>query len=272
MGELVTKATAKPSTDLSLVEHDLGKYMENPEAVRRPQYLKRTDGEPILYEAALHSISGEPGCGKSWLGLATALDLLRVGKGVVLLDYESNASTVAGRLLALGADPNQVSKLVHYVVPAGVLGLAELDYLRRLVEAGAALVVVDSVSEAMASAGLDENVARDVIGWIASTVRPLARDGAAVLLIDHVTKSQGERGRWARGSGAKLAVIDGAAFTLTATTGFSRQGSGTAELVVAKDRDGCVGAVGDTVAYVAFEVRRAGDEIRVRLDPPLRNR
>jgi hypothetical protein len=264
----LTSATPREAPELGLVDHDLGKHMRNPEVGRRPIHLRRSDGVPILYEGSLHAISGEPGCGKSWIALATAKSIIDTGHGVVVLDYESSPQRVASRLLALGADPDLVSAQLSYLTPLGLFGLAELDHLRGLVQGGSALVVVDSVSEAMAAAGLDENLAGDVLGWAESTVRPLARDGATVLLIDHVTKSQGDRGRWARGSGAKLALIDGVAFALTATKGFSRQGSGSASLVVAKDRDGCVGAVGDTVAHVTFEVRRAGDAVRVRLDPP----
>jgi hypothetical protein len=150
--------------------------------------------------------------------------------------------------------------------PAGPVELIEVDHLRRVAD-GAAVVVIDSVPEAIAQGGLDENAASDVTRWIDGLPRPLARDGAAVLLVDHVVKAAAGRGRWARGSGAKLAAVD-VAFELRSVRSFSRQGSGAARLVVAKDREGCVGAVGDVAAEVAFDVRLGGDEVQIRLDPP----
>jgi hypothetical protein len=261
-------ATPELHRETGLVEHDLGRYMREPGIARRPEYFRRSDGEPILYAGALHALNGEPGGGKSWLSLAAVAQVIAQGQGAIFFDFESTPGRVADRLRALGADPQTVSTLLRYIQPDGPFGIATLDELRGLVAGGCGLVVVDSVSESMARAGLDENVAAEVIGWVEATVRPLARDGAAVLLVDHVTKSQADRGRWARGSGAKLAVVDGAAFTLHSTHGFSRQGSGTAELTVTKDREGCLGPVGAVAARVVFNVRRAGEDVEIRLDPP----
>ena len=251
-----------------LCRHDLGSLMRDPSATRRPELFRRSDGVPILYAGAVHALYGEPGTGKSWVALAAVADVLSHGGRVVVVDYESGPAPVAGRLRALGCNSKLVTQGLVYLRPDGALGLAEVDHLRELVAEGAGLIVVDSQAEALAAAALDENAAGDVTRWSDAVVRPLARDGAAVLIVDHVAKAADGRGRWARGSGAKLAAIDGAAFVLRPGRPFSRRGSGSAELVIGKDREGCIGAVGDVAATVAFEVRHAGDEVRVRLDPP----
>lgn len=73
--------------------------------------------------------------------------------------------------------------------------------------------------------------------WWARVLTPLARDlHAAVLVIDHDTKSS-EASRYARGSGAKLAVLD-VQFKIEIVTAFSRQQSGELKFRVSKDRRG----------------------------------
>ena len=85
--------------------------------------------------------------------------------------------------------------------------------------------------------------------------------------MDHVTKAEEGRGRWARGSGAKLALVDGAAYSLNVSAAFSRYVSGSGTLTVAKDRHGMVGAVGSVAAEVHFDVEDRS-LWRVRLEAP----
>lgn len=66
----------------------------------------------------------------------------------------------------------------------------------------------------------------------------VARTGAAVALIDHVTKSQEGRGRWAIGSERKLSGLDGAAYGFETVLPFGRGKTGTVKITVAKDRCG----------------------------------
>jgi hypothetical protein len=144
---------------------------------------------------------------------------------------------------------------------------AELDHLRQLrAEANATLVVVDSLGEGMVRNNLDENSTADVIAFAEGVLRPLVRDGAAVLVMDHVRKDAA--GRWAKGSAQKLAVVDGVAYRLEPGEGFSRRGSGSACLRVAKDREGAVGPIDSLAAEIRFEVIASGDSMRIHLYPP----
>lgn len=212
----------------------------------------------LLYRDAVSCVSGEPGLGKSWFAVAAATTVLASGGNVVVVDYEDGPQTWASRLLALGAGEDALAN-VAYLRGGGAPTDADLGWLPRLVAAlPDCLVVIDSMAEAMAAAGLDEDVAGDVTRWHQQVARPLADAGASVLILDHVTKHAKDRGRWARGSGAKLAAITGAAFSLVVEEPFSRERSGSGSLVIAKDRHGAIGAVGETAATLRFDVFDGG--------------
>ena len=74
--------------------------------------------------------------------------------------------------------------------------------------------------------------------YYAGSPRWLARTGAAVVLVDHVTKSQEGRGRWAIGSERKLWGLDGAAYGFESLVPFGRGKTGLVKITVAKDRCG----------------------------------
>lgn len=208
----------------------------------------------LFYSGAVNSVAGEPGLGKTWLAVKCVVETLAWSGWVVVIDFEDTAMTWAGRLAALGVERAALARVV-YLRAGGPLSEADVAWLVRLIESKPnCFVVVDSVAEALAAAGLDEDVAGDVTAWHQGLPRPLADAGGTVLVLDHVTKGATGRGRWARGSGAKLAAITGAAYGLDVEEPFSRERSGIAHLTVAKDRHGSVGAVNETAATVRFNV------------------
>ena len=60
------------------------------------------------------------------------------------------------------------------------------------------------------------------------------------MLIDHVTKNSDSRGRFAIGAQAKLAGLDGAAYTIEVRKPLGRGMEGALSVRVAKDRPGAV--------------------------------
>ena len=68
-----------------------------------PPILFRSDGETLMYAGMLNTIFGEPGSGKSWLALMAVIQGVRDGRRSVWWDFESSTSTLATRLVALGA-------------------------------------------------------------------------------------------------------------------------------------------------------------------------
>jgi hypothetical protein len=106
------------------------------------------------------------------------------------------------------------------------------------------LVVLDSLGEFLALCGRDENKDLDVTWAHEFLLRPLAAAGAAVVVIDHPSRST----RWyPAGSKRKLAALTGAGYTMNADCkneaddaerSFSRDKAGYSNLFCVKDRHG----------------------------------
>lgn len=252
----------------SLDVADVAALLENDLEPEEPDFLTRTDGAKLFYAGKMHVLQAEPSSGKTWIALVAALEVLAMGGAVLYLDYEDSPKGILGRLLALGAEPAHVKERFGYMQPAGAFGTQERLELGRLLEnLNPDLVVIDGVAEALARDGLSEDRASEVVGWIERLPRWISRTGAAVVMLDHVAKDREQQGRWARGSGAKLGAVDGASYQVKVTSSFSRHKAGTMKLVVAKDRPGGVGAIGDVAAIASLDPHADGARVVVRLDP-----
>lgn len=235
-----------------------------------PTLLRRCDGAFLLYEGRENSLQGEPASGKTWVALIAAAEALAAGRTVVAVDLEDTARAARTRLRLLGATGEQLARFLHTdardVDTGHELSLAELA--PTVAAASPDLVVVDSVSEAFSRWQLDEDKADDVNHFRDALVKPLTRNGITVVTLDHVAKSAEQRGRYARGSGAKLSGLDGAAYSVT-TSGFNRTTGGRIYLKVAKDRHGALpGVVGDTIAQVWMPPTGEGHSIRFAVEVP----
>lgn len=232
-----------------------------------PTILWRSDGACLLYPGLSHSFAGEPTAGKTLIALAAAAQLLERGGRAAMIDYEGNRRVVGGRLRAMGADPDAVAERFHYLRPPTAFDPALSAELGRLLaEAAADLVIIDGVARGIARQGGNEDTAADVLAWIDLVVRPATETGAAALMLDHVAKSRDGRGRWARGSGAKLGEIEGAAYSVDAVQPWSRTRPGYAHLRLDKDREGVLGTEGSVVAVVRFTPTAGG--VAFAVDPP----
>lgn len=192
----------------------------------------------FLYEGKIHDLKSEPGEGKTILALYAALEVTRQGRPVLYLDSENGPPLIAERLEDMGADPSELDDYLHYYLhPEISLADDALSAFMETVRAvGPALAVFDSLADFLAISGLDENGAGDVTKWIVGILQPLRDMGVATLILDHVTKAADGRGRYARGSGAKLAKVD-ASWSLTQTVPFDRQRVGEIQLTLRKDRE-----------------------------------
>jgi len=192
----------------------------------------------LLYRGGLHSLTGPPDAGKSMLLYHWTLVLLGAGERVLLLDEESGREQVTEKLLALGATPQLLERLAYVEFPARLWDAADRRGLGQLVaELQPALIGVDSAGAFLAQAGLVENDAGDVTCFYKGVLLPIARDHqTAVVVLDHLTKDA-DNGRYARGSGAKLQLVD-VALRRDPVTPFTRASSGVLTLHVTKDRRG----------------------------------
>jgi hypothetical protein len=233
------------------------------------EILTRTDGAALLYAGRVHFLWGEPTSGKGWVALTACVQVMAMGGTAVYIDLEDTDEGIVGRLLALGARPEQIIERFRLVRPTGPIGAGELADLEAVaLEANPDLIVLDGLAEALANDGADENSNIEVTTWLRRVPRRLAATGAAVVVIDHVSKSKEERGRYGRGAGAKLAALDGAAYIAEVRRPFSREVPGLIDLIIAKDRHGAVGPTGATAAHFHLEPTGGGSIVRTRLEAP----
>lgn len=214
------------------------------EGQEKPVYLARTDGEPILYADKIHAFNAEPEAGKSLLVQAACLERMRAGEHVLYIDFEAGPVDIVSRLLDMGAEPSLILERFHYVRPDDAIdAAAKLRISEMLRVWPITFAVIDGVAEAMAISGWDEKDASDTIQFFTSLPRLISREGICVVVIDHLVKDKDNQGRYARGSGAKLAGVDGATFKLEVVKPFGRGLHGLARLTVTKDRHGWIRSV-----------------------------
>lgn len=241
---------------------DLGVLMDDPSLgdALGPTLLRRSDGKALLYPAAINTIHGQPGHGKTWAALFAICQALRDDERVALIDYENAPPYTALRLRELGLTSSETAGLDY----RHASGAVTPEDVAEVIGRGPALVVVDSVAEALSAAGLVENEAADVARWIAGVPRLFAEAGACVLLLDHMRK---DGGRGPRGSSHKLAGVSGVSLGIEVEQPWARDVAGSALLVVAKDRLGYVGPQDAPVARVRFLPGPDG-ELTVVVEPP----
>ena len=209
----VVPAAKATATSSSWTPVDIGEVLSDPLQPVVPTLMPRDDGECLLYPGKTHIIFGEPESGKSLLSQWACVETMWNSQDVLYIDLESDGASVVRRLLSLGASTRLIGARFTYVRPesdhaAQVDRAAWLELLGRRF----ALVVIDGVTEAVDLFGSSSIDNDKIAGWMRRVPRELAsRTGAAVVLIDHVTKSQEGNPRFPVGAQAKLSSVTGAA-------------------------------------------------------------
>lgn len=245
-------ATAHSGPARSFQPVDLVPYLKGDYEQPAPDYLIRR-GENIasglIYKAAVNGFHGDSGIGKSWLALYALAERIQDGDSVMLIDLEDGASSILARLRLLGITADQIAAQLHYVRPTDPYGPDEVAYLCDLVALNDVTVcVIDSLGESFGLDGVNENNDNEVGPWLRAVARPLADAGAAVILVDHVTKTN-EKPLHASGSKRKRAAITGASYFIGAKKPFSKEDGGRLTITCAKDRHGTYRS-GDAVAHL----------------------
>jgi hypothetical protein len=240
---------------------DLSRRMR--EGIEPPEQLY----EGLVYREGVHWFSGHPGCGKTTLVMHIALESMRAAQHVIWLDYEAGEYQTALRLRDMGATADEVEEFFHYFpFPATTLDDAAVAGVEALWERWpGALGVYDSASKALSEAGLDENKPPEVTEWAAElTVKIAKRQHVPILVIDHVTKAEDGSGRYARGSGSKLADCE-VSWYVDQRRLFTRERVGEIRLRHKKDRLGCMPqelyfSVGDGHGGLAVEPKEPDEQ------------
>lgn len=221
---------------------DLGPILDGTHVVPAATFLERADGVALLYPGLVHWVYGESESGKSWVCLIAVARVLAAGGRALFVDYESDAPSVVGRLLALAVDPDAIRERFTYVRPETSCA-DEPTAFAALLACSFDVAVVDGVTEGLGMEGGASVDNDDVTAWVRRIPRRIAQaTGAAVACVDHVTKDAAGRGRFPIGGQAKLAALDGAGYLVEPKSAIRPGAVGEIELRVAKDRPGGVRA------------------------------
>ena len=203
--------------------------------------LKRTDGNGLIYTGRVHSIYGESESGKSWVAQIASAECLKSDKKVIYIDFESDPSDVVGRMKSLGVSRANLLQYFTYIRPDGPRD-ADDPYWQAILESGSAeLIIIDGVTESLTMWGGETKDNDAITRWMRIFPRTVATaSGAAVVLIDHITKNAETRGRFAIGGQAKLATIDGAAYLVEPLEALAPGRVGSLTMRVTKDRPGYI--------------------------------
>lgn len=208
-----------------------------------PAYLMRDDGARLIYAGRIHSVHGESESGKSFVMQAVCAGLMMDGHRILYLDFESDAQSVLARLRSLGATTDALARMLTYVRPDSGLGdpLARAD-LDSLLSQTYSLAVIDGVTEALTLVAPATGTPEDQVVTFGRRLpkRIVAATGAAVVMIDHVTKSKDSRGRFALGSQHKMNMLTGPSYTVEVEAPMGIGLRGELVLRVGKDRPGQV--------------------------------
>ncbi len=232
-----------------------------------PTVLRREDGRALFYRGHTNGTHSDSGIGKTWIATIAAAQEMHVGSRVLWVDLENpGPEIVLDRLRRLGVPDDLILAHLDYRRPSEPFTRHVVDDLEQAVtEDNASLVVVDSLGEAFALAGLDENKDVEVGPWMRSVARRLEATGAAVLLIDHSTKAA-DNPLHPSGSKRKRAAITGASYLIEAPKPLTKEHGGRLRLVSAKDRHGQYPR-GQIVAEIEFTVYPDGG-LTVHVWPP----
>jgi hypothetical protein len=217
---------------------DLGPILDGTYVAPQPTLMPRPDGHCLLYPGLVHSFYGESESGKSWVAQAELARLICGSQKVLMVDFESDPGQVVGRLLAMGTPRELLAQHFEYRQPSSPPTKGTM--LGGLLTSSYTLVVIDGVTEALGVFGLKTREEDDIVRFM-SYMKAISRyTGAAVVLIDHVTKSSEDRGRFAIGSQHKLNAVDGAAYGVEVEAPLGVGMRGELVLRVTKDRPGQV--------------------------------
>ena len=235
----IRKLREGEATTSSWAPVDLGVVLEGGELEAAPTLLARTDDACLIYAGKVHSFAGEPESGKDWLMLFASAERLALGEHAVYIDFEGEATTAVERLRALAAADEAIRERFHYLRPDEPLNAAAWEELDQVLAHEPSLVVISGMTDALAIHDIDLRDNTEIAKWLRALPRKLAQIGPAVALIDHVTKSREDRGRWQIGGQHKLAGID-VSHGLRARQPLGRGMTGEVLVTVEKDRPGHV--------------------------------
>lgn len=218
---------------------DLAAVLDEDYEPPKPELLRRTDGKALLYRGRINGLFGESGGGKSFISQRAIVEVISRHANVLVIDLEDHVGSYVARLLAMGLTRDIIRAHLTYISPELPLSDLSTVHLTQLVgQLQPELVVIDSTGEALSLQGVRPNEDDEVARWFRQLPRSLANLGPAVLLLDHVPKSDDAPKNYAIGSQRKRAAIDGALYRVEVGVAPVKGKTGRLKLICAKDRAG----------------------------------
>ena len=227
----------------------------DPNKVRLPAIMERTDLKTILYAQAVNYIASRPNGGKTWLAIKGMVQgTTTLGGRFVILDYDmKRPDTLARRALAMGygelfkdASKFYFADLDKWTANPG-LRTAAAEWLLAAPNPVYSAVVIDTDTSAGAA-----NDGGDIRQWWADFIDPWERLKIGVIVLAHLPKNA-EDTHGPMGSQDKRGKLSGASYRLETIVGFNEDQGGLVQMIVDKDKHGQLPAVeGEVAADVVF--------------------
>ena len=243
------------------------------------------------YPGTVHWLYGTGGVGKTALAALFAAQELKAGHRVVWYSFEPQQG-LTERLTKSGADPSvmfpptaeypggvPLPMLFHHMPATGVPSDSDIDVMCQSIHnGGITLVVLDAFRglQSLLAPGTSANDGDAVETVNQRLLVPLARAGAAILVIDHRSKDTSVSGP--TGSERKMSAA-GVVMRMDKGVAFNRDTDGWASVTVEKDRyaynseqDKGIFTMTGGVSGFTERVPSAGASIEAFLADPVANR
>jgi RecA/RadA recombinase len=220
---------------------DVRKLLQDGLQLPLPDVLPFSEDFCLFYSGSFNLIYGDTESGKTWLCLAAVASVLNDGGTATIVDLDHNgAPALIGNLIKLGVDIEILEDASRFRLsePGDGLDLKEVVQDQLVVKPD--VVVLDSLGEILPLFRANSNSADDFTTVHAEVIKPLTRNGASVLVVDHLAKNADSRSFGPTGTAAKMRAADGIAIRVTAERQFTPGSGGAAKLQVYKDRYGGV--------------------------------
>ena len=170
-----------------------------------PTVLPFSEEFCLFYSSSFNLIYGDTESGKTWLCLAAVASVLSDGGTATIIDLDHNgAPALIGNLIKLGVDPEilQDPRRFRLSEPGDRLDLVEVVQDQAVAKPD--VVILDSLGEILPLFRANSNSADDFTAVHAEIIKPLTRNGASVLVVDHLAKNADSRSYGPTGTAAKL--------------------------------------------------------------------
>jgi hypothetical protein len=220
---------------------DIAEIIRNGATAPEPDILRFTQDSYLFYSGEFNLIYGDTESGKTWLCLTAVVSTLNDGGKAAIVDLDHNgANSIVNRLQTLGASDDLLMDQQSFRLAEPVTALELKEVVADLGTFKPEAVVIDSLGEVLPLFRANSNNADDFTLVHSDVIKPLARAGAAVLVVDHLPKNADSRQYGPTGTAAKTRAVGGLAVKVSAERAFKPGIGGSAKLELYKDRHGGV--------------------------------